>query len=89
MDMTDLIVKTEEDYVEKAIQLANEPEYYETMSAKIKRRNAVLYDNDDAIKNWEQALVEIYEKHPFTPTIPTTASQTFPVSEIEEIHIQA
>lgn len=64
MGIPDLITSTVEDYVTKAIELANNRELYEEISEKINGANGVLFDNEDAIRNWEEAFQEIFRlKH--------------------------
>lgn len=60
MNIHDLITNTPKEYIEKAIQVANNPDYYSEIYEKIKTNNKVLYHNEDAIHNWNKALKDIY-----------------------------
>lgn len=57
MGIDDLIVASAEDYVRLALRLANDRDFRNAMSAKIKERSHVLYENRAVISELEDFFV--------------------------------
>lgn len=53
MGVTDCITSSPEEYIEKAVQIANNPDYRNELSGRILDRSKVLFDNLDAVRELE------------------------------------
>lgn len=61
MGVTDTIASSPEEYVEKAVAIANDPEYRDDISQRILERSEVLFENISAVReleNWFESAVQ-------------------------------
>lgn len=66
LDMLELVALSKEDYVDIAVRVASDGAYRARLSADILARNAVLYDDDTAVADWEQFMIEAVARKPIT-----------------------
>ena len=63
MGFTDLIVKNTDDYVSKAIQVANDKHYSKQIRETILQNVHKLFYNNNAVKGWEDMFNTLYLSH--------------------------
>ncbi len=59
MGVMDLVCKDSEQYIQRAVRLANDEEWKKQISDKILERNGVLYNNPDSVRELEQFLLHV------------------------------
>ena len=62
MGLLDCVAKDDREYVEMALRLGQDPEYRESMRARIAERSDVLFDDVDAVREIEQFLIKAIEE---------------------------
>lgn len=63
MGITDCITSTPEEYVDKAVEIATNPEYRNELSDRILKRSKILFENIDAVHELENWLVATVQRH--------------------------
>ena len=59
MGVMDLVCKDSEQYIQRAVRLANDKDWKKQISEKILARNGILYNNLDSVRELEQFLLYI------------------------------
>ena len=63
MNINELIASDKNNYVEIAIQLANNKQYSLEMRQKIKTNSKKLFKSNKAVSNWEESFIQIKNKY--------------------------
>jgi protein O-GlcNAc transferase len=64
MGIDDLIVYNNEDYVNKAYQVANDPEYRKMLSDKILDKSRLIFNEDASVDTWSESIQQMYRDLP-------------------------
>jgi predicted O-linked N-acetylglucosamine transferase (SPINDLY family) len=59
MGVMDLVCKDSEQYIQRAVRLANDADWKKQISEKIRDRNSILYNNPDSLRELEQFLLSV------------------------------
>ncbi|QGJ68883.1 UDP-glucose:protein N-beta-glucosyltransferase [Planctomycetales bacterium 10988] len=62
MDWEELIVDSNQEYIDKAVRLGTDPAYRKHCSDEINKRSPVLYNDTAIVRDWEKALLEMYQE---------------------------
>src|SRR5208337_4116099 len=57
MGVMDLVCEDSEQYIQRAVRLANDADWKKQISEKILERNGILYSNPDSVRELEQFLL--------------------------------
>jgi predicted O-linked N-acetylglucosamine transferase (SPINDLY family) len=90
MGILDMVANTTNEYVELAIRCANDTEWKREVCERILEKQSLLFEEDNSVKTWTQALLNIYikklkedESKPDTP--PTTVEDSTSISDVTEM----
>jgi len=64
-----LVASNKEEYVEQAVKLGTDPDYFETICQKIQAQRSRFFDNGQTIQEWDSFLREAVET--FQKTVPS------------------
>ena len=65
MGVMDLVCKDREQYIRRAVRLANDEDWKKQISEKILERNGILYNNADSVRELERFLLDVRARYPF------------------------
>lgn len=65
LGLQELIINNFEEYIDKAVEIANNKKYRHELKIKILDSKQKLFYRTESIKMWEDSLLDVYQKHLF------------------------